>query len=126
MAAQSANAATFSYGGAVGELLGISDFTINQTAIDTTDLATASRTFIAGKNATTFTVEVLWSYASHATVTGDALDGGSAAVVIDFGDGSVSCTAFPTSVAINAAMDDAVKATLSFQATGTITIAASP
>lgn len=124
MAAQSANAATFSYGSAVGELLGISDFTINQTAIDTTNLATASRTFIAGKNATTFTVEVQWSHTDHATVTGDALDGGTATATLDFGDGQVSCTAFPTSVAINAAMDDTVKATISFQATGAITITA--
>ena len=65
MAAQSANAATFSYGTAVGELLGISDFTINQTAIDTTNLATASRTFIAGKNATTFTVGAVVAHRSR-------------------------------------------------------------
>jgi hypothetical protein len=124
MAAQSANTATFSYGTAVGELLGINDFTINQTAIDTTNLATASRTFIAGKNATTFTVEVQWSHTDHATVTGDALNGGTGNVTIDFGDGQVACTAFPTSVAITAAMDDTVKATISFQATGVITITA--
>jgi len=122
MAAQSANAATFTYGTAVGELLGISDFTINQTAIDTTNLANASRTFIAGKHAATFTVEVQWSSTDHATVTGDAIDGGSATATIDFADGSVSCTAFPTSVAISAAMDDTVKATISFQSTGTISI----
>ena len=124
MPAQSANVATFAYGTAVGELLGISDFTINQTAIDTTNLSTASRTFIPGKNSTTFTVEVQWSHTDHATVTGDALDGGGATATLDFGDGQVSCMAFPTSVAITAAMDDTVKATISFQATGAITITA--
>jgi hypothetical protein len=126
MAAQSGNTATFTWNAsAVGDLVSIGDVTIEGAQIDVSTLgANAYREFIGGKYQASFTVEVFWNKTAHDGFMGDLLARTSRAFVIDFGDGSVSGNAIPTSAAVSASIDDAVRCSIACQVTGAVTIAA--
>ena len=126
MAAGSANTATFSWNTSnVGDLVSIGDFTIEGATIDVSTLgANAYREFLGGKYQATFTVEVFWNHSAHNAFMGDLTSRTSRAFVIDFQNGKVSGNAIPTSAAISASIDDAVRATIACQVTGAVTVAA--
>lgn len=126
MAAQSGNTATFTWHSvAVGDLVSIGDVTIEGAQIDVSTLgANAYREFIGGKYQASFTVEVFWTKTAHDAFMGDLTSRTARTFAIDFGDGSVTGTAIPTSAAISASIDDAVRCSISCQVTGAVTIAA--
>lgn len=131
MAAGSANTAKFYWGATinagalVGDLVGINDFTIDAAQIDVSTIgANAYREFIGGKYQATFTIEVFWNQTAHGSLMTDLLARTSKLFELDFQNGQVTGSAIPTSAAITATQDDAVRATLSFQVTGALTIAA--
>ena len=126
MAAQSGNAATFTWNAlAVGDLVSIGDVTLEGAQIDVSTMgANAYREFVGGKYQASFTVEVFWNKTAHDGFMNDLIGRTSRAFAIDFGDGSVSGNAIPTSAAVSASIDDAVRCTLACQVTGAVTIAA--
>jgi predicted secreted protein len=135
MAAGSANTAKFYYkpnsssaiqaADLVGDLVGISDFTIEGATIDVSTLsANAYREFLGGKYQATFTIEVFWNNTAHANIMTALTARTIGTFEMDFQNGQVTGSAIVTSAAISAAIDDAVRSTLSFQCTGAITVAA--
>jgi hypothetical protein len=126
MAAQSGNTATFTWNSvAVGDLVSIGDVTIEGAQIDVSTLgANAYREFLGGKYQASFTVEVFWNRTAHDSFMQDLLARTSRAFAIDFGDGSVTGNAIPTSAAVSASIDDAVRCSIACQVTGAVTIAA--
>ena len=135
MAAGSANTAKFYYkpnsssavavGDLVGDLVGISDFTIEGATIDVSTLgANAYREFLGGKYQATFTIEVFWNYTAHTDIFTALTARTIGTFELDFQNGQVTGSAMVTSAAISASIDDAVRSTLSFQCTGAITVSA--
>jgi predicted secreted protein len=135
MAAGSANTAKFYYKPAttsgvdaaalVGDLVAISDFTIEGATIDVSTLgANAYREFLGGKYQATFTVEVFWNYSDHASIMTALTARTIGTFEMDFQNGQVTGSALVTNAAISASIDDAVRSTISFQVTGALTIGA--
>ena len=135
MSAGSANTAKFYYkpassssvaaGDLVGDLVAITDFTIEGATIDVSTLgANAYREFLGGKYQSTFTVEVFWNYSAHNAIF-TALTGRTIGTFeMDFQNGQVTGSAIVTSANISAAIDDAVRSSISFQVTGAVTVTA--
>ncbi|MEB3209550.1 MAG: phage tail tube protein [Synechococcus sp.] len=135
MAAGSANTAKFYYkpnsstavdaADLVGDLVAISDFTIEGATIDVSTLgANAYREFLGGKYQATFTVEVFWNQSAHAAIFTALTARTIGTFELDFQNGQVTGSAMVTSANITASIDDAVRSSISFQVTGAVTVAA--
>ena len=86
--------------------------------------ANAYREFLAGKYGATLTVEVFWNYSAHNAIF-TALTGRTIGTFeMDFQNGQVTGSAIVTSANISAAIDDAVRSSISFQVTGVVTVTA--
>jgi predicted secreted protein len=86
--------------------------------------ANAYREFLGGKYQSTFTVEVFWNYSAHNAIF-TALTGRTIGTFeMDFQNGQVTGSAIVTSANISAAIDDAVRSSISFQVTGAVTVTA--
>lgn len=118
--AVSANAATFTWNQtAVGELVGISDFTSERATIDVSVMgADTFREFIPGKKNSTFTVQCYLSHDAHMAATKiltDYVSGAARSFVLNFADGTVGGTAFVTSFGLGAEQDGASTLSISCQ-----------
>jgi len=128
MAAQSGNLATFSWHNgtqltAIAQVAAINSVTLDGASIDVTELsADVYRKFIAGKYQVTFSLELFYSDGAHAALTGDFLSRTARAFAIGFNDADFSGSAFLTNCTLSAAIDDAMRISITAQVVGAVTI----
>lgn len=127
MAAISSQALTFSWGGTAVTGLGTVTINTNQSMIDTTDMVTGAATFITGNRNTTATIDMFYDQAvtSMAAIETAANTGAaSAAAVITLATGmSYTGSAFVTSFSVTGSTNETLRASITLQFTGTITLA---
>ena len=131
MAAFSANAATFTYGSAVADVMAINSVTINKAEIDITALGAATaKSFLMGRHDCTFSLTLHYSNASHGTLTTALLGGTKSAFELGLVGGKFKSStgvdngAYVQSIDLVAQQDQSVQATVTFRATGDVEFAA--
>ena len=127
MAGISSQALTFSWGGSSVTGLGTVTVNTNQSMIDTTDVVTGASTFITGNRNTTATIDMFYDQAVTAMAaieTAANTGAASATAVITLASGmSYTGSAFVTSFSVTGAINETLRASITLQFTGTITIA---
>ena len=127
MAGISSQALTFSWGGTSVTGLGTVTINTNPSMIDTTDVVTGASTFITGNRNTTATIDMFYDQAvtSMAAIETAANTGAaSAAAVITLATGmSYTGSAFVTSFSVTGSINETLRASITLQFTGAITIA---
>ena len=106
--------------------LGTVTINTNQNMIDTTDVATGASTFITGNRNTTATIDMFYDQAVTGMVNIEsAANSGAASAValITLASGmSYSGNAFVTSFSVTGSINETLRASITLQFTGTITI----
>ena len=126
MAAISSQALTLTWATLSVTGLGTVTINTNQSMIDTTDVATGAATYITGSRNTTATIDMFYDQGSAGMAlieTAANTGAASAAVVITLASNmSYSGSAFVTSFAITGSINETLRASITLQFTGTITI----
>jgi hypothetical protein len=123
---------TLTWNGAIADVVSISAPSVSAATLDTTNLASIHRTFIAGTiDSGEMSVEIMYDPMSDTDLE-DAWDNtaitapAAAAAVITFSDSATfTFQAIMTGFSANIAIDDKVTASLTFKITGAVTVAAS-
>jgi predicted secreted protein len=126
MAGISSQALTLTWGGASVTGLGTVTVNTNQSMIDTTDVVTGASTFITGNRSTTATIDMFYDQAVTAMAaieTAANTGAASATALITLASGmSYSGSAFVTSFSVTGSINETLRASITLQFTGTITI----
>lgn len=126
MAGISSQALTFSWGGSSVTGLGTVTVNTNQSMIDTTDVVTGASTFITGNRNTTATIDMFYDQAVTAMAaieTAANTGAASATAVITLASGmSYTGSAFVTSFSVTGSINETLRASITLQFTGAITI----
>ena len=129
-----ANGTTFSYdGGAVADVLSISTPSVSTATIDTTNLGSVHRTYIAGTiDSGEMTLELMYDPMSDTDIE-DAWDNTASAAPVekaciitfaDSGTATFTFNAILVGFSANVAIDEKVTATITLRVSGAITVAA--
>tara|TARA_R110000824_G_scaffold401762_1_gene615155 strand:+ start:7552 stop:7950 length:399 start_codon:yes stop_codon:yes gene_type:complete len=127
------NGTTFSYaGGAVADVISISAPTVSTATIDTTNIASIHRTFIAGTiDSGEMSLEIMYDPNSDTDIE-DAWDNTAVAApvfkpcIIAFSDSATfTFDAILVGFSASVAIDDKVTASITLKITGAVTVAAS-
>ena len=126
MAGISSQALTLTWGAATVTGLGTVTINTNQSMIDTTDVATGASTFITGNRNTTATIDMFYDQAVTGMVnieTAANTGAASATALITLASGmSYSGSAFVTSFSVTGSINETLRASITLQFTGAITI----
>ena len=126
MAGSSSQALTLTWATVSVTGLGTVTINTNQNMIDTTDVATGASTFITGNRNTTATIDMFYDQAVTGMVNIEsAANSGAASAValITLASGmSYSGNAFVTSFSVTGSINETLRASITLQFTGTITI----
>lgn len=127
MSAKSSALAALTFAGSACAGLGTVTVNVDQTMIDTTDIATGERTYIVGNRGFTATVDMFYDQADAGMAAVEsAIDNGSAAqaVVLTLSTGmTYSGNAFVQSFSATASTNEVIRANFTLQFTGSVTIA---
>lgn len=127
MAAKSSALAALTFGGSACAGLGTVTVNVDQTMIDTTDIATGERTYIVGNRGFTATVDMFYDQADAgmaAVETAIDTGAGSSAVVLTLSTGmTYSGSAFVQSFSATASTNEVIRANFTLQFTGSVTVA---
>ena len=123
---------TLTWNGAIADVVSITAPTVSIATLDTTNIASIHRTFIAGTiDSGEMSVEIMYDPMSDTDIE-DAWDNTATAAptastaVITFSDtATFTFSAIMTGFEANVAIDEKVTATLTFKITGAVTVAAS-
>lgn len=131
MAAFSANAATFTYGSAIAEVMAINSVTITKAEIDVTALGAATaKSFLMGRHDSTFSLTLHYSNAAHGVLTTALLGGTLSAFTFHMVGGQFKSStgagngAYVQSIDVSAQQDQSVQATVTFRVSGAVEFAA--
>jgi len=123
---------TFSYGGAVADIISISGPGVTVATVDTTNIASIHRTFLAGTiDSGELSMEINYDPMTPTALENAIDDSASAAPVsvvcqITFSDSSTwTFDGFITGFSPSVAIDDKVTASITVKATSSVVIAAS-
>lgn len=126
MAGISSQALTITWGGVAVTGLGTVTINTNQSMIDTTDVVTGASTFITGNRNTTATIDMFYdqAVAGMGTIETAANTGAaSATAVITLASGmSYTGSAFVTSFSVTGSTNETLRASITLQFTGAMTI----
>ncbi len=122
---------TLTWNGAIADVVSITAPTVSIATLDTTNIASIHRTFIAGTiDSGEMSVEIMYDPMSDTDIE-DAWDNTATAAptastaVITFSDtATFTFSAIMTGFEANVAIDEKVTATLTFKITGAVTVAA--
>ena len=122
---------TLTWNQAIADVVSITAPTVSIATLDTTNIASIHRTFIAGTiDSGELTVEIMYDPMSDTDIE-DAWDNtataapSAATAVLTFSDSATfTFSAIMTGFEANVGIDDSVKATLTFKITGAVTVAA--
>lgn len=127
MAAKSSALAALTFAGSACAGLGTVTVNVDQTMIDTTDIATGERTYIVGNRGFTATVDMFYDQADAGMAAVEsAIDNGSGAqaVVLTLSTGmTYSGNAFVQSFSATASTNEVIRANFTLQFTGSVTVA---
>jgi predicted secreted protein len=127
MSAKSSALAALTFGGSACAGLGTVTVNVDQTMIDTTDIATGERTYIVGNRGFTATVDMFYDQADAgmaAVETAIDTGAGSSAVVLTLSTGmTYSGSAFVQSFSATASTNEVIRANFTLQFTGSVTVA---
>ena len=127
MAAKSSALAALTFAGSACAGLGTVTVNVDQTMIDTTDIATGERTYIVGNRGFTATVDMFYDQADVGmSAVESAIDNGSGAqaVVLTLSTGmTYSGNAFVQSFSATASTNEVIRANFTLQFTGSVTVA---
>ena len=132
MAAITGQGTTLSWNGTIADVVSISAPSVSVATIDTTNIASVHRTFIAGTiDSGEMSVEIMYDPMSDPSIE-DAWDNTATAApveaeaVITFSESSTfTFNCIMTGFDVNLAIDDRVTASLTFKITSSVTVAAS-
>ena len=123
---QSSALSSFSYNSNPVNSVGSVTVTLNRSPFEVSEIGDANAQFIAGYQNATAQLDVFYLQSDH-TALEAAINGASAAATAELamqtGD-TISGSAFVTSFSVTAAANDIVRASITLQFTGTITISA--
>jgi hypothetical protein len=123
---QSSALSSFSYNGNPVNSVGSVTVTLNRSPFEVSEIGDANAQFIAGYQNATAQLDVFYLQSDHTDLEA-AINGASAAATAELtmqtGD-TISGSAFVTSFSVTAAANDIVRASMTLQFTGTITISA--
>ena len=126
MSAKSSALLALSYDTSAVAGLGTVTVNVDQTMIDTTDVATGARTYILGNRGCTATIDMFYDQGDvgMVKVEADAATGaGSKAVVITLTTGmTYTGTAFVQSFSATASTNEVIRANFTLQFTGAVTV----
>ena len=126
MAAKSSALAALTFGGNACAGLGTVTVNIDQTMIDTTDIATGERTYIVGNRGFTATIDMFYDQGDvgmAAVETNIDTGGNAAAVVITLSTGMIyTGNAFVQSFSATASTNEVIRANFTLQFTGSVSI----
>ncbi len=122
---------TLTWNGSIADVVSITAPTVSAATIDTTNIASIHRTFIAGTiDSGEMSVEIMYDPMSDSSLE-DAWDNTAttaptaASAVLTFSDNATfTFSAILTGFEANVAIDENVTATLTFKITGAVTVAA--
>lgn len=127
MAAKSSALAALTFGGQTCAGLGTVTVNVDQTMIDTTDIATGERTYIVGNRGFTATIDMFYDQGDAgmaAVETAIDTGAGSSAVVLTLSTGmTYSGQAFVQSFSATASTNEVIRANFTLQFTGSVTVA---
>jgi predicted secreted protein len=127
MAAKSSALAALTFAGSACAGLGTVTVNVDQTMIDTTDIATGERTYIVGNRGFTATVDMFYDQADVGMAAVEsAIDNGSGsqAVVLTLSTGmTYTGSAFVQSFSATASTNEVIRANFTLQFTGSVTVA---
>ena len=127
MAAKSSALAALTIAGNACAGLGTVTVNIDQTMIDTTDIATGERTYIVGNRGFTATIDMFYDQGDAGMAAVEtAIDTGasSSAVVLTLSTGmTYSGQAFVQSFSATASTNEVIRANFTLQFTGSVTVA---
>lgn len=122
---QSSALCSFAYGGSTINAVGSVTLSFNRTPFEVSEIGNADAKFIAGYQNVTAQVEVFYLEADH-TALEAAINSASAAATATLSlvttTDTISGSAFVTSYSVTAAANDVVRASISFQFTGAVTL----
>lgn len=122
---QSSALCSFAYGGSTINAVGSVTLSFNRTPFEVSEIGNADAKFIAGYQNVTAQVEVFYLEADH-TALEAAINSASAAATTTLSlvttTDTISGSAFVTSYSVTAAANDVVRASISFQFTGAVTL----
>ena len=121
---QSSALSSFSYSGSAVNSVGSVTLTLNRSPFEVSEIGDANAQFIAGYQNATAQLDVFYLEADH-TGLESAINTGAAAATATLtmatGD-TISGSAFVTSFSVTAAANDIVRASITLQFTGAITL----
>lgn len=121
---QSSALSSFSYSGSAVNSVGSVTLTLNRSPFEVSEIGDANAQFIAGYQNATAQLDVFYLEADH-TGLESAINTGAAAATATLtmatGD-TISGSAFVTSFSVTAAANDVVRASITLQFTGAITL----
>ena len=127
MAALSSALAALTFDTSACAGLGTVTVNVDQTMIDTTDIATGARTYILGNRGFTATIDMFYDQGDAGMTkveTTIATGAGSKAVVLTLASGmTYTGTAFVQSFSATASTNEVVRANFTLQFTGSVTVA---
>lgn len=128
MAAKSSALAALTFAGSACAGLGTVTVNVDQTMIDTTDIATGERTYIVGNRGFTATIDMFYDQADAGMAAVEsAIDNGTTsaqAVVLTLSTGmTYSGNAFVQSFSATASTNEVIRANFTLQFTGSVTVA---
>jgi len=123
---------TLTWNGAIADVVSISAPSVSIATLDTTNIASIHRTFIAGTiDSGEMSVEIMYDPNSDASIEDAWSDAATAApleaeAVITFSENATfTFNAILTGFEVNIAIDEKISSTLTFKITGSVTVAAS-
>lgn len=122
---QSSALSSFSYGGSTINAVGSVTITYNRTPFEVSEIGNSDAKFIAGYQNVSAQLELFYLEADHAaleTAINSASASATALLTLATGD-TISGSAFVTSFSVTAAANDVVRASVSLQYTGAMTLA---
>lgn len=127
MAALSTSLLTVSWGGTAVTGLGTATVTTTQSMVETTDISSATQTFLAGNRTSSASVEMFYDQTgAMATIetAANTTNQAAATLLITLSTGmTYSGQAFVTSFQATGGINDVLRASIEFQYTGVVTIA---
>lgn len=127
MAAKSSALAALTFAGSACGGLGTVTVNVDQTMIDTTDIATGERTYIVGNRGFTATIDMFYDQSDVGMAAVEsAIDNGSGSqvVVLTLSTGmTYTGSAFVQSFSATASTNEVIRANFTLQFTGAVTVA---
>lgn len=121
--AYNASVSSFTWGASVIDAVGTMSLSYSRPPLEVTQIGSANTHFISGIANAVIAIDIFYNKDQHAALTGNILSGNSAAFVVTLASGdAISGTAYIVGYDWTSSNSDVVRASLTLQVEGAITI----